>query len=179
MRSEAATETLGGLLDAVRSRFALVNDAEVTVETEPGTTDAETFAALAGHGVNRVTIGVQSFDDAHLATLGRAHSSCDARAAIAACREGGITNLDLDLMFGLPGQTLASWRADLAEAVLNEAKSKEDLAAKTALLEQSRAAAAADLQESSDMLAKAQASKKQLETVMMRLQNVENEFAAT
>ncbi len=112
-----STETLGGLLDAVRSRFALVNDAEVTVETEPGTTDAETFAALTGHGVNRVTIGVQSFDDVHLATLGRAHSGSDARAAIAACREGGITNLDLDLMFGLPGQTLASWRADLAEAV--------------------------------------------------------------
>ena len=112
-----STETLGRLLDAVRSRFALLDDVEVTVETEPGTTDAETFAALAGHGVNRVTIGVQSFDDAHLATLGRAHSADDARSAIVACREGGITNLDLDLMFGLPGQTLASWRADLAEAV--------------------------------------------------------------
>ncbi len=116
------TETLGKLLDAVRSRFALVDDAEVTVETEPGTTDAETFAALAGHGVNRVTIGVQSFDDTHLTTLGRAHSGADARAAIAACREGGITNLDLDLMFGLPGQTLASWQADLAEAVSHTPK---------------------------------------------------------
>ena len=71
-------------------------------------------------GVNRVTIGVQSFDDDHLATLGRAHSADDARAAIAACREGGITNLDLDLMFGLPGQTLASWRSDLAEAVAGQ-----------------------------------------------------------
>jgi oxygen-independent coproporphyrinogen-3 oxidase len=108
---------LGALLAAARETFAVRPDAEITVETEPGTTDRETFAALVALGVNRVTIGVQSFQPHHLARLGRAHGPEDARMAIRAARNAGVRSVDLDLMFGLPDQTVAEWERDLDEAL--------------------------------------------------------------
>ncbi|MCO4771512.1 MAG: radical SAM family heme chaperone HemW [Deltaproteobacteria bacterium] len=113
-------QALERILAAAHQLFTVSPDCEITVETEPGTTDADSFAALVGMGVNRVTIGAQSFDPAHLARLGRVHSPEDARAAVAAARSAGVGSLDLDLMFGLPEQTLASWQDDLAHALALE-----------------------------------------------------------
>lgn len=110
-------DQLGALIQAARTAFSVAEDAEVTVETEPGTTTPASFEALRGLGVNRVTIGVQSFHEQHLSELGRAHSPDDARSAVRAARSAGIHSLDLDLMFGLPHQTLTQWQRDVDEAL--------------------------------------------------------------
>ncbi len=107
---------LARLLDSVRAHFAVADDVEITVETEPGTTSPDAFGALVAAGVDRVTIGVQSFDARHLQTLGRPHDPDGARRAIEDAREAGVANLDLDLMFGYPDQTLDDWHRDLDAA---------------------------------------------------------------
>lgn len=112
-----APSDLARIVEAVRSSFAVLPDAELTVETEPGTTTTEVFAALADLGANRLTIGVQSFQPALLERLGRPHSGDDARRAVAGARAAGVSNLDLDLMFGAPGQTASDWHADLDAAL--------------------------------------------------------------
>ncbi|MBK5929855.1 YggW family oxidoreductase [Halochromatium salexigens] len=101
------------LLDGVRSRFVVAEDAEVTLEANPGTVDAAHFAGYAEAGVNRLSIGVQSMSDRSLERLGRIHASADAERAVAAARAAGISNLNLDLMFALPGQDLAAAREDV------------------------------------------------------------------
>lgn len=90
---------------------------EVTVEANPGTVDAEKFTALVPLGVNRLSIGVQSFDDSVLMALGRAHSADEARAAYIAAENAGYDNISLDLIFGVPGQTLESWRRTIRKAI--------------------------------------------------------------
>ena len=82
-------------------------DAEITLEANPGTIEHGRFAGYRAAGVNRVSLGVQSFDDAALARIGRIHGADEARRAAAEVREGGIDNLNLDLMYALPGQDLA------------------------------------------------------------------------
>jgi len=110
-------DRLTRLLDAVRLHFDVADGAEITVETEPGTTSAEVFEGLVAAGVNRVTIGVQSFSQEHLATLGRPHGVDAAHEAVAHARQAGVGSLDLDLMFGYPGQDPADWHADLDAAL--------------------------------------------------------------
>jgi len=90
---------------------------EVTIEANPGTVDAATADALVAGGVNRVSLGVQSFQDEDLCRLGRIHTAAEAREAVSLLRRAGIGNLGLDLMYGVPGQTTASWGASLAEAL--------------------------------------------------------------
>jgi oxygen-independent coproporphyrinogen-3 oxidase len=90
---------------------------EWTVETTPATCRPERLAVLAEEGVTRVSIGVQSFDERVLAGLGRLHTTAQVHAAIDAVRAAGIGNLNLDMMFALPGQTLAEWERDLALAI--------------------------------------------------------------
>jgi oxygen-independent coproporphyrinogen-3 oxidase len=102
------------LLEGIRARIAVVDTVEVTLEANPGTVDADHFLGYAEAGVNRLSIGVQSLCDASLRGLGRIHCAADARRAVEAARAAGIDNLNLDLMFALPGQTLAAARADLA-----------------------------------------------------------------
>ena len=92
-------------------------DAEITSEANPGTVDQAHFAALAGMGVNRLSMGVQSFDDAELAWLGRIHSAAEAEAAFHAARAAGFANINLDFIFGLPGQDPATWARTLARAI--------------------------------------------------------------
>jgi len=104
------------LLSDVRARLPLEPDAEVTLEANPGTAEAERFRGYRAAGVNRLSIGVQSFDDAMLKALGRIHSSDEARRAIEMAR-AMFDNVNLDLMYGLPGQTLAMARADVDEAL--------------------------------------------------------------
>jgi oxygen-independent coproporphyrinogen-3 oxidase len=108
--------TADGLLAAIRMRLPLHPDAEVTLEANPGTAEAEKFAAFRAAGVTRLSIGVQSFDDGKLAALGRIHDSGEARHAI----DLALRNFDrvnIDLMYALPQQTLADAERDIATAI--------------------------------------------------------------
>ncbi len=109
-------EELGVLTAQVR-RFPLAHDVEWTVEANPETIDLAKARVLAAAGVNRVSIAAQSFDPRHLKTLERWHDPANVARAAGFLREVGIVNFNLDLIFGIPGQSLADWRADLARAL--------------------------------------------------------------
>jgi len=111
-----APESIDRLLAAVRARLPLEPGAEVTLEANPGTAEANRFRGYRAAGVNRVSLGIQSFDDAKLKALGRIHSADEARRAIGMAQET-FDNVNLDVMYGLPGQTLAEARADVAEGL--------------------------------------------------------------
>jgi len=104
------------ILAAVRARVALEADAEITLEANPGTFEAEKFRGFRDAGVNRLSIGIQSFHDPHLKALGRIHDSAEARRAIAIAQDN-FDNINLDLMFALPGQSLAECEADVDTAL--------------------------------------------------------------
>jgi oxygen-independent coproporphyrinogen-3 oxidase len=108
---------LGRLLGTVRATFDLDPGAEVTIEANPGTLTAGKAADFRALGVNRVSLGVQSLDDTLLTRIGRLHTAREAVAAYKSLRRVGFDNVGLDLMHGLPGQTPALWRRDLARAV--------------------------------------------------------------
>lgn len=105
------------LIDDCLKNFHLLPDAEITVETNPGTVDAHYIAHLLAAGVNRISLGVQTFNDHELQVLGRIHDSYMAHTAFAAIKTAGCENISLDLMYGLPGQTAESWRSTLTEAI--------------------------------------------------------------
>ncbi|MGB5690528.1 MAG: radical SAM family heme chaperone HemW [Woeseiaceae bacterium] len=107
---------IGRLLDGVSSRFSVAADVEVTMEANPGTVEFGTPAAYREAGVNRLSIGAQSFDDEALGRLGRIHGSADIRRTVADVVAAGFDNFNIDLMHGLPGQTSASAAADIASA---------------------------------------------------------------
>jgi len=107
---------IGQIIDAVRARLPLSVDAEITLEANPGTFEAEKFRAFRAAGVNRLSIGIQSFNPAHLKALGRIHNDGEARRAIDIAREH-FENFNLDLMYGLPGQTVDEARTDIAAAL--------------------------------------------------------------
>lgn len=108
---------IGRVLDAVRVSFALAPDAEITMEANPGALESGRLAGYRAAGVNRLSLGAQSFDDAALARLGRIHDADRIRRAFREAREAGFDNINLDLMFALPGQDLRGAAADLEEAV--------------------------------------------------------------
>ncbi|MBI5557482.1 MAG: radical SAM family heme chaperone HemW [Deltaproteobacteria bacterium] len=99
------------------AHFQLDAHAEITVETNPNTLSAEKLLALARAGVNRLSIGVQSFSARQLTNLGRSHTVEDVYLAFAMARSAGFSNINLDLMYGLPGQTAREWRETLETAV--------------------------------------------------------------
>jgi len=105
------------LLDGVRARLPLKPAAEITLEANPGTVDRERFAGFRAAGVNRLSLGIQSFDPVMLERIGRIHDGQEAHAAIDAARSAGFGNLNLDLMFGLPGQDTNGALTDLQTAV--------------------------------------------------------------
>jgi oxygen-independent coproporphyrinogen-3 oxidase len=105
------------ILRACESAFALIPDPEITLEANPGTIDADKLRALRALGVNRLSIGVQSFDDAVLRRLNRGHTVADALETYALARRAGFDNINLDFIYGLPLQTLDDWRATLQHAL--------------------------------------------------------------
>ncbi len=105
------------IVDACRQAFALAPDAEITCEANPGVADQERFAGLRALGVNRLSMGVQSFDPDELRFLGRIHSADQAEAAFYAARAAGFANINLDLIYGLPRQAPTVWRATLERAL--------------------------------------------------------------
>ena len=108
--------SIDALLSGVRARLVLDPEAEITLEANPGTVEAARFRGFRAAGVNRISIGVQSFDERMLAALGRIHSADEARRAIEAALSS-FDNVNIDLMYALPGQTPAMARADLDEAL--------------------------------------------------------------
>ncbi len=113
-------ESIERLLDGVRARMDVAQDAEITLEANPGTVERVRFEEFRAAGVNRLSIGVQSFDDHALADLGRIHDGRDARRAAEAAHAAGFDNFNLDLMFGLPRQSSDAAMRDLRNAMALE-----------------------------------------------------------
>jgi oxygen-independent coproporphyrinogen-3 oxidase len=109
-------EAIDELLAGVRARLPVEPGAEVTLEANPGTVEAGRFRGFRDAGVNRISLGVQSFDDAMLSALGRIHSAAEARRGVEAAL-ASFDNVNIDLMYGLPGQTLDMARADIAAGI--------------------------------------------------------------
>ncbi|MGO1463556.1 MAG: radical SAM family heme chaperone HemW [Marinobacter sp.] len=105
------------LFDGLRKRLTFADDAEITLEANPGTLEEGRFEAFREAGINRLSIGVQSFNSAHLKALGRIHDSAAAHRAIEAAKKAGFDNFNLDLMHGLPGQTPGNALEDLKMAM--------------------------------------------------------------
>ncbi|HEY3930035.1 MAG TPA: radical SAM family heme chaperone HemW [Candidatus Koribacter sp.] len=115
--SVLAPDQLQRLFTDVRQRFRVTADAEITVECAPGTLTPEVIAALVACGVNRVSLGVQSFIDQESRSVGRLHTRAITLADIANLRAAGITNISIDLIAGLPHQTPESWRESLDQVI--------------------------------------------------------------
>ena len=112
-----SADGLQQILDGVRARLTLASDVEITMEANPGTFEQARFAGFRAAGVNRLSLGVQSFDNDALQALGRIHNASDAQSAFERAREIGFDNINIDLMHGLPGQTLELARGDLLKAI--------------------------------------------------------------
>ena len=110
-------EWIEDLIACIRSDYGLAGNAEISLEANPGTLNERSIARLLNVGVNRLSIGVQSFSERDLALLGRIHNPSQAVDAVESARKVGFANVSLDLMFGIPGQSLADWQANLLQAV--------------------------------------------------------------
>lgn len=113
-------DSIAEILIAVEQRIGLEKNAEITLETNPGTAEYDNLEGYRNAGVNRLSFGIQSFNDRHLTSLGRIHDSGEALTAYAAARRAGFQNINLDLMHGLPGQTLEQACSDLRQAIALE-----------------------------------------------------------
>jgi oxygen-independent coproporphyrinogen-3 oxidase len=109
--------TIAGILDAVAASYRIASDAEITLEANPGTVERARLGGFRSAGINRLSFGIQSFQSDLLVTLGRIHTVDDSRAAIAAARAAGFDNLNLDLIFAVPGQSRSACAADVAEVL--------------------------------------------------------------
>jgi len=105
------------ILDACYDNFAVDEDAEITLEANPGTLSREQLVGLRAAGVNRLSMGAQSFDAELLKTLGRIHSPKDITQAVRDAQAAGFTSINVDFMFGLPGQTMRHWRETIERAL--------------------------------------------------------------
>jgi len=110
-------EAIRRLLSRVRACFNPDPEIEVTLEANPGTLEAGRFEGFRAAGINRLSLGIQSFDDEHLAALGRIHDAAEARAAVEAALAAGFESVNLDLMYALPGQDVERAMADLETAL--------------------------------------------------------------
>ena len=110
-------QQLKDILAGVRKNLDVTSDPEVTIETNPADLDRPSIASMREMGINRINIGIQSFDDKVLDFLSRRHSAKQAISAIQASRKAGFQNIGLDLIYGVPGQDINSWLTTLKEAV--------------------------------------------------------------
>lgn len=108
---------IGRVLQAVRDELSVASTAEITLEANPGTIERGRFAEYAAVGVNRVSVGAQTFDAARLRLLGRVHSPTETASALAELHDAGLNNFNIDLMYGLPGQGVAEAIADVQAAL--------------------------------------------------------------
>jgi len=98
------------------SLFQIASDSEITIEVNPGTVTPESLKSFRQSGINRINIGIQSFQDDNLKFLGRIHSADEGKTAIKCLRNAGFENIGIDLICGLPEQTVKSWISDLETA---------------------------------------------------------------
>jgi putative oxygen-independent coproporphyrinogen III oxidase len=110
-------KSMDTLLTGIQQRLPFDPAIEITLEANPGTTDYEKFSGYVDVGINRLSIGVQSFNNQQLTALGRIHSADEAQRAFAIARQAGFTNINIDLMHGLPGQSVAAAMSDLRQAI--------------------------------------------------------------
>ena len=110
-------EQLISILETCRESFRIAACTEITVEINPGTITPNKASAYRNAGVNRASLGVQSFIDSELKFIGRIHSAQEARDSVAMLRDGGFTNISIDLIAGLPYQTIDQWRFNIGEGL--------------------------------------------------------------
>ena len=108
---------IDNIISSVRQVFELTSDCEITIEANPGTIDSDKLAAYRAFGINRLSIGVQSLDEHILKVLGRIHSVREFEENFIAARQAGFDNINIDLMFAVPGATLENWQETLKKAV--------------------------------------------------------------
>jgi len=111
------SDQVAGVIETAATLFQLPTGAEVTLEANPGTIDTQRLCDFRAAGINRISLGIQSFDNHLLACLGRIHSSTQAYQAFGDIRQAGFDNVSIDLMYALPGQTFDSWGRELMAAV--------------------------------------------------------------
>lgn len=112
-----SAEAYAQLFTGLQTVLTLTDDIEITLEANPGTVDEARFSDYRALGINRLSLGIQSFDSQHLKTLGRIHDGPQAHHAIERARRAGFTNINLDIMHGLPNQTLIEGLSDLRQAL--------------------------------------------------------------
>lgn len=108
------------ILETLRNtfHFSIVDDVEITIEANPGTTTMEKLKAYKAMGINRISLGVQTFNDEELKFIGRIHDSKTAKESFYLCERAGFDNINLDMIFSLPGQSFESWRNNLSEVAI-------------------------------------------------------------
>ena len=110
-------ESLGKILECVNTTFSISENAEISIEANPGTVDQEKLLVLKTGGVNRISFGVQTFSDSLLQSIGRIHSAAQAVEAVQEAQKLCFHNINVDLMYGLPGQTLKQWQDSVMQAI--------------------------------------------------------------
>jgi oxygen-independent coproporphyrinogen-3 oxidase len=110
-------EYIGQIIDEIKNRFNVRQDAEVTIETNPGTVSSEKLLQFRNTGINRISIGIQSFDEAELKFLTRIHDSKTAKQTVRDAQAAGYENISIDLIFNLPKQTKSKWHSNLDQAI--------------------------------------------------------------
>jgi oxygen-independent coproporphyrinogen III oxidase len=110
-------QEIADILDPVRNHFTILPDTEITLEANPGTLNAVKLRELKGMGINRISIGVQSFNDRDLKLLGRIHTGRQAADMLNLVRKTGFTEVSIDLIFAIPGQSISGWRASLEQVL--------------------------------------------------------------
>ncbi len=111
-----SADLLADLIDLIFDRFRFTEDYEATIEANPGTLDREKLQSLRSSGINRVSIGIQSFNDEELSFLGRIHTKEEAGNAVSMSRDSGFENIGVDLIYGIPGQDINGWMENLEKA---------------------------------------------------------------
>ncbi len=115
--SLVSPKTIDKIIRTIHHHYNLLPDAEITLEINPGTVTRNTLAAYQRAGINRLNIGIQSLSDGNLKFLGRIHSSVEAKTAFWDARNAGFENIGIDMIYGLPEQTVSKWKKDLKNAI--------------------------------------------------------------